>query len=377
MSTSIHYKYKIFLSHNRRQKDWVRELAERLENLGTKVFFDEKDIKPGEDVVDAITRGIDASRYVVLIISRSSLTSTWVATEQAITIYSDPQALKRKLIPVILEPVDEGKIYPKVSRLNMTYLTDPKTREQKFAALWRSLGIPDDKIPEPPPWPKPSKGRARKKAPPSPVAAEADKEMVFVKASNFKMGSGDDDDYTEDFYIDKYPVTNAEYKKFLDYKKRRVPRSWDKKTKTYPAGKGDHPVRGISFYDAKAYAEWVKKRLPTEKEWEKAARGARGRQYPWGNGFKSGKCNTLEAKIKDTTRVVQFDPVGASPYGVIDMAGNVWEWVDTWAQQNAKKIKGGSYQYDQDAAVCSNSDSHNITSGRPFDVGFRCVKDVV
>jgi formylglycine-generating enzyme required for sulfatase activity len=201
--------------------------------------------------------------------------------------------------------------------------------------------------------------------------------MFFVKASNFKMGSKGTEDYTDGFYIDKYPVTNAEYKEFLKAKKRRVPRTWDNKTKTYPPGKDNHPVRGVSFFDAKAYAESVGKRLPTEKEWEKAARGAKGRQYPWGNAFASSRCNTLEAKYKDTTEVIQFDPAGASPYGVIDMAGNVWEWVDTWAREDEKKVKGGCYKYDQYAAICSNSESYDITSGRPYDVGFRCVKDVL
>jgi hypothetical protein len=376
-------KYKVFLSHNRKQKGWVRELAHRLRNAGVKVFFDEDSVKKGADVVGAIEDGLEASRYVVLIITPSSVASTWVALETAITIYSDPTAAKNKLIPVMLEPVDLTEIRPAIRRLNMADLTNPETRDKEFKSLWTDLKIVKTKIPSPPPWPRigPKAASVVRKKKPRLVArkkpsgfikAKDGKEMTLVKGSHFKMGSNNKTEYVDDFYIDQYPVTNSEYKKFLEKTNRRLPRSWIKK---YPKDKHDHPVNAVSFYEAKAYAEWAGKRLPTDKEWEKAARGINGRKYPWGNKFDKNRSNTKEGGMGNITSVKKY-PGGASPYGVMDMAGNVWEWVDTWGREGEKKAKGGSYKYEQDAAECSNSESFKITSGRLSDLGFRCVMDV-
>jgi formylglycine-generating enzyme required for sulfatase activity len=202
------------------------------------------------------------------------------------------------------------------------------------------------------------------------------KQMILIPRSDFLMGSDERVVYVDDFYIDKYPVTNAEYKKFLDslprpLKKRQLPRSWGDK---YPKLKPHYPVSGVGFNDAKKYAEYVDKRLPTEREWEKAARGTAGREYPWGNRFDKNKCNTCESGIDDTTPVPQY-PDGASPYGVLDMAGNVWEWVNDWANEVEKIIKGGSYKHDRDFALCSSRDSHDPNAGRNTTIGFRCVMD--
>jgi formylglycine-generating enzyme required for sulfatase activity len=131
------------------------------------------------------------------------------------------------------------------------------------------------------------------------------------------------------FEIGRHPVTNQEYRAFVRDAGYRPPRHWD--GDEYPAGKGDHPVVCVSWRDALAYCRWLSARtgrafrLPTEAEWEKAARGTDGRQYPWGNAFDPAKCNTYEGGPGDTTPVGQH-PGGASPYGVSDAAGNVWEW---------------------------------------------------
>jgi toxoflavin biosynthesis protein ToxD len=170
---------------------------------------------------------------------------------------------------------------------------------------------------------------------------------------------------TGEFEIGKYPVTNQEYAEFVAATGNAVPASWD--GDSYPEGKANHPVVRISHEDAVAYTEWLSRetgrsyRLPTETEWEKAARGTDGRIYPWGNEFEPGRCNTLEGNtfatlykrarpvfnvmLKIGSAVVdsgimgdRFDkalnttpvgiyPDGASPYGALDMAGNAEEWV--------------------------------------------------
>ncbi len=133
------------------------------------------------------------------------------------------------------------------------------------------------------------------------------------------------------FYIDRYPVTNAQYKKFVDAAGHRPPLGW--RNRTFPDGKADYPVVNVDWKDADAYARWAGKRLPTEEEWEKAARGADGRTYPWGNEWNDRACLMDDGKspqVPGTIPVGCF-PEGAGPYGVYDLVGNVAQWTATEA----------------------------------------------
>ena len=170
-------------------------------------------------------------------------------------------------------------------------------------------------------------------------------QTVHIPAGEFLMGSTEDDEDADsderpqhsvkltEYSIGKYPVSNAEYHGFVRTSGRRPPAHWD--GDTYPEEKGDHPVVNVSWHDAMAYCQWLSKEtnrsysLPTEAEWEKAARGKDGRIYPWGNGWDQTKVNSQEAGPGDTTPVGQYSPDGDSPYGVADMAGNVWEWTSS------------------------------------------------
>lgn len=124
------------------------------------------------------------------------------------------------------------------------------------------------------------------------------------------------------YRIDKYPVTNAQYARFVAATKHRPPLHWE--NGKIPPGLELHPVTMVSWYDAASYAEWAGKRLPTEQEWEKAARGVQGNRWPWGERMDVKRLNTYY-NIGSTTSVLRFVD-GASPYGVMDMAGNVSEW---------------------------------------------------
>lgn len=154
-----------------------------------------------------------------------------------------------------------------------------------------------------------------------------------------------------EYSIGKYPITNREYQAFVRDAKYNPPQGWD--GDQFPAEKGSHPVVNVSWKDADSYCKWLSEksgknyRLPTEAEWEKAARGEDGRAYPWGNEFDSKKANTSESKIGDTTDVGKFsnsDPAlsGDSPYGCADMAGNVWEWCNDWFGENEYKQRQAS-----------------------------------
>ena len=159
-------------------------------------------------------------------------------------------------------------------------------------------------------------------------------EMVWVPAGEFLMGSTDDEGvrderpqrkvYLDGYWMYKTEVTVAQYRKFCKATNREMPEApeW--------GWKEDHPVVNVSWHDAVDYAKWAGASLPTEAQWEKAARGTDGRVFPWGNEWDAGACaNSVSWSLKGT-KPVGSCPAGASPYGCVDMAGNAWEWCADW-----------------------------------------------
>jgi formylglycine-generating enzyme required for sulfatase activity len=167
------------------------------------------------------------------------------------------------------------------------------------------------------------------------LMGEVDERWVVVPAGPFLMGSSDNEkpQHTVElatYRIARYPVTNAEYQAFVQDSGHGPPQHWY--GEDYPEGEGNHPVVNVYWLDALAYCEWLSEktgkpyRLPTEAEWEKAARGTDGRIYPWGNEWDETKLNSRDSGPGDTTPVGQYSPGGDSPYGAADMAGNVLCW---------------------------------------------------
>ncbi len=234
--------------------------------------------------------------------------------------------------------------------------------------------------------------------------------MMLIPAGEFQMGSNDYKDekpvhtvYLDDFYMDVYEVTNAQYKKFVDanpqWRRDRIGRKYhdgdylkDWNGNNYPNNKADHPVVYVSWYATNAYAQWAGKRLPTEAEWEKAARGGLvGKKYPWGDSLTHDDANYPGTGGKDrwdgTSPVGSFAPNG---YGLYDMAGNVWEWCADWHEEDyytdrsarnptgpragtSRVLRGGSwyYYFPNDLRVANRL---NLTStGTYYGIGFRCV----
>lgn len=235
----------------------------------------------------------------------------------------------------------------------------------------------------------------RKKA----VVASAEGEsMALVPAGEFIMGSttGEADEqpmhrvYLDDFLMDKHHVTVEQYAKFLDSTSRERPPDWNIMNRRYHQKR---PVVNVDWADADAYCRWAGKRLPTEAEWEKAARGTDGRTYPWGDEFPTRfHANSMNQDWRNhgaLTPVGMFED-GKSPYGVYDMAGNVWEWVSDWYDPDYfktgpsknptgpskgifKVVRGGSWGSDINALRSSERETHT-PSYRGLGTGFRCAK---
>lgn len=240
------------------------------------------------------------------------------------------------------------------------------------------------------------------------------KEMVLIPAGEFIMGTNKTDpDNTQQkigtvkplyldqhperkvkldtYYIDRYEVTNEEYKKFMDETKYPdPPANWS--DGWYPKGKGEHPVTSIIWQEALAYALWAGKRLPTEEQWEKAARGPDGLSYPWGDEYEKGKANVGVEGAK-TTVAVGSHSEDVSPYQVYGMAGNVMEWTLDWYQaypgntykdprfgEKFKVLRGNAFQKSGHYFLDAYRYAFNRTEV-PADeffenVGFRCVLPV-
>ncbi|MHC4473055.1 MAG: formylglycine-generating enzyme family protein [Planctomycetota bacterium] len=188
-----------------------------------------------------------------------------------------------------------------------------------------------------------------------PRSAETDlslDETVLVPAGPFLFGEDQELRYLPPFRIGRYPVTVCAYSRFVVETGHFLPEGWE--TRAGPPDRQDHPVTGVSFLDALTYARWAGRRLPTEEQWEKAARGTDGRLYPWGRKFNVRRLNSRAAKKRDTTPVTAY-PEGASPFGVVDLAGNAWEWTSTWydLEGDLKVLKGGCHALTKEYAKAS------------------------
>jgi len=206
-------------------------------------------------------------------------------------------------------------------------------------------------------------------------------ETVLVPAGVFLMGSHQADAPAHEtpqhevelkaYRIGKYPVTNAQYAEFIKQTKQAAPQKSGWFGKSPPKDKLNHPVVGVSWYDAAAYCAWLseqtgrKYRLPTEAEWEKAARGTDGRSYPWGEEWDSTRCNCSASG----TMPVDAYPSGQSPYGCLDMLGNVWEWTTTlWGSD--WKVAEFSYPYRPDDGredIKAGASLHRLFRGGSFE----------
>ena len=231
--------------------------------------------------------------------------------------------------------------------------------------------------------------------------------MVYVPAGEFVMGSEgvflDEQPvhtlYLDGFWIDRTEVTNGQYRLCVEEGVCDPPLEIESAfvvtldTCYDRPICANYPVVSVTWYDAETYCSWAGKRLPTEAEWEKAARGTDGRTYPWGNEFDQTRLlSAIEGWGRHSGELdVGLHPSGASPYGALDMAGNVWEWVADWYDEGYyqrspyrnplgpdsgthKVVRGGAWDSRSMHVRCSRRD--RLDPGRHYgEVGFRCVGD--
>jgi formylglycine-generating enzyme required for sulfatase activity len=347
----------VFICYARQDQDFVLKLAANLKERGVPVWLDQWDIPASADWDLTIDNALYDCAQFLIVLSPAARASREVRGELRTALDEN-----KLIVPVLYQTCRIPRQLRLIQHVDFTACgpDDGAALGQVLGAL----GVSEPSRPTP-------KVRRREKA--APARRPFEPEMVLIPAGEFLYGRKKKKVILPEFWIDKTPVTNAEYARFVADTGHKPPKHW--KGKAPPKKIADHPVTYVSWPDARAYAKWAGKRLPTEKEWEKAARGSDGREYPWGDGFDPNRCNTKESGIGKTTPVGKYSPQGDSPYGCVDMAGNVQEWTATYVGILNAVRRGGSWNHDQKHAYCTSGTFDSCDPWtRSSHVGFRCAR---
>ncbi|MBE0669877.1 MAG: SUMF1/EgtB/PvdO family nonheme iron enzyme [Anaerolineales bacterium] len=411
---------RVFLCHSSNDKPAVRELYQKLRaEPWIQPWLDEEELYPGQDWNMEIEKAVEAADAIIVCISKGSITKEgYVQRELRIVLdYADykPEGTLY-LMPVRLEECDpprrlrpwqyadyfEGQRERGLERLLVSLkrrsdslglnYKKPKFDTEKVMSFLNSTddisisAIGDEEILD---------GDVEYVNAPisNKLILSNGMEFMRVSAGEFLMGDEKSTvDISYDYWMARYPVTNELYNAFIKSQGIFHPVSGWEKLK-------DHPVVYVKWRDTVAYCQWLNQllkselpldlvlRLPTEAEWEKAARGIDGREYPWGNQFDKNKCNTAEGGKGGTTPVGLYSPQGASPYGCIDMAGNALEWTHSIFKRYPYKdnderedelssetrvLRGGSFDFDRIYARCACRSAYSVRYPDHY-LGFRTV----
>ena len=388
---------QIFLSHATADAEFAHTLAADLRAEGWRVWIAPESIQPGEKWVEAIDRGLETSGVFVVVLTPAAVASRWVNTETDAAVEMQHEGL------ITFIPLDVTESRPKRLWRQYQYISFRGSYEVGLDALLRRLdGEPSAPVSLPT---TPSPPLPRTPAPDRRIHEKTGIELVRIPAGPFLYGSSDADKMARDnekpqrmvdlpeYWIGRYPVTNAQFARFAAATGHKTTAEqlgqggvwtgskweWVKGSDwrhpggpaTSLDGKESHPVVQVSWDDAKAFCDWAGLALPTEEQWEKAARGMDGRVWPWGNEQPTPtveRCNS-NMNIGTTTPVGNYSPHGDNPFGCADMGGNVWEWTASWyVEGQTRVVRGGSWTSPLEQCRCAlrrryNPDRRNAYSG--------------
>jgi formylglycine-generating enzyme required for sulfatase activity len=395
---------RIFLSYSSRDFLLVEPIYLALRAQKHSVFFDRSDLPAGEEYHIRIRQAIEKCHLFLFIISPNSLAAdsySLAEISMAQKMWAHPTG---KLLPVVLHPVDvellppylksvlllqaEGNIVAAVSAAVHRIATKRRRTLLRncikglLLATFIGAGIYFY-------W--------ANREPALEIDGKDGGPAILIAAGNFTMGDNEESPlrniYLNAFYMDKYEVTTLQYSKFLQENQMvSQPEYWEEVDLDSGSAL---PVIGVDWEDARAYCKWAGKRLPTEAEWEKAARGTNGSIFPWGNDKPTSKHARFgmdgSEPYKNGLAAVGSYSSGKSPYGIFDLAGNVSEWVGDWYQESfessdflnpkgpesgiGKVIRGGGW-YDPWERLKSTKRFQSAKTYRSDDLGFRCACDV-
>ena len=391
---------RIFLSYASEDREQAKLIYLALRDQGQKVFFDRADLPAGEEYHNRIRKAIQESHLFVFLLSPNAVdANSYTLTELTI---AERDGLK--LFPVVLRETDTARVPESIKAVTF-YRSDGNLTAGVAAAVHRIAGDFTRK-------------RIKKFAIASTIIVtlcaavfyviDARKTgewigkdgapAVLLAAGSFIMGDDRNSPrreiYVDGFYMDKYEVTVSRYAKFLQATGNlRPPEEWD----SVDLGSGaELPVVGVDWHDADSYCRWAGKRLPSEAEWEKAARGSDERQYPWGSDAPTPEHATFgkpyeRPVYKDGVTEVGRHSRGTSPFGLHDLSGNVSEWVADWYSESfpraearnpkgpekgtAKVIRGGGW-YDPPDRIVTTKRMYSSPDERDDSSGFRCASDI-
>lgn len=394
---------KVFLSYASQDRPVAEAINRALLDQGHDVFFDRDDLPPGEEFHIRIRHAIEQSDLFVFLVSENAIDPGSYTLNELDIAEKSLRRASGHLLPVMLQPVAFDRLPPFVK--SVTVLETPGNvpaavadavhridLERRRALLVKAGGAAlAVLVVAAGAWSYLSTRSA-----PTETTGKDGAPLVLVPAGSFVMGDDEESPrreiYLDGFYIDRFEITTARYAKFLEATgSSHPPDEWETLD---PARGSDLPVIGVDWNDAAAYCKWAGRRLPTDSEWEKAARGADERRYPWGNESpgpdRANFQNASPEPYKGGLTRVGSHPAGRSPYGVEDLAGNAAEWTADWFSESFRSgdvrnprgpesgedrvIRGGA-RYDPPERLVVTKRYHGNPELRREDVGFRCARD--